>query len=272
MKLIMNKNAACTIIAKNYLSYARVLAKSFLKHHPNSKFFVLVLDDFNNYFNPEEEVFDTINASDLNINNFDSFCFKYNITELCTAVKPYFLEYLFNNYDFQKLIYLDPDILVMNNLNNLYELLNKNSIILTPHITSPYNDDFDPNENLFLNTGVYNLGFVGISNTIETNNFLKWWQNKLYSDCRISFREGLFVDQKWMEFVPCFFNKFKIVKDPEYNVAYWNLHERKIKLQNGTYLVNNKPIGFFHFSGFTFDNIDDLSIYQNRFKLNSYND
>ncbi len=36
---------ACTIIAANYLSYARVLADSFLAHHPDGAFTVLVIDD-----------------------------------------------------------------------------------------------------------------------------------------------------------------------------------------------------------------------------------
>src|SRR5947207_13746673 len=35
---------ACTIIARNYLAHARVLAASFLEHHPDSTFSVLVID------------------------------------------------------------------------------------------------------------------------------------------------------------------------------------------------------------------------------------
>src|SRR3712207_2169568 len=33
---------ACTIIAKNYLHFARVLARSFHEHHPGGRFWVLV--------------------------------------------------------------------------------------------------------------------------------------------------------------------------------------------------------------------------------------
>src|SRR5205823_6219498 len=36
----------CTIIAKNYLAYARVLAKSLREHHPASRLWTLIVDDF----------------------------------------------------------------------------------------------------------------------------------------------------------------------------------------------------------------------------------
>ena len=36
---------ACTIVARNYLAHARVLADSFLEHHPEGRVDVLVLDD-----------------------------------------------------------------------------------------------------------------------------------------------------------------------------------------------------------------------------------
>ena len=35
----------------------------------------------------------------------------------------------------------------------------------------------------------------------------------------------MFTDQRWIDFVPSLFDHF-ILKDPTYNVAYWNLHER----------------------------------------------
>ena len=37
--------SACTIVVPNYLAYARVLAASFLTHHPDSQFRVLLIDD-----------------------------------------------------------------------------------------------------------------------------------------------------------------------------------------------------------------------------------
>ena len=37
----------------------------------------------------------------------------------------------------------------------------------------------------------------------------------------------MFTDQRWIDFVPSFFDHH-ILKDPGYNVAYWNLHGREV--------------------------------------------
>ncbi len=47
------------------------------------------------------------------------FCFQYNVLELNTAAKPYFLSYLLDKTGCQKLVYLDPDILVLHQLDEL---------------------------------------------------------------------------------------------------------------------------------------------------------
>ena len=79
----------CTIIAKNYISFARTLCDSFLKYNENGKCFVLIIDDIENYVILEKENFEIIRIEELKIPNLREFCFKYNITELSTAVKPY---------------------------------------------------------------------------------------------------------------------------------------------------------------------------------------
>jgi hypothetical protein len=62
---------------------------------------------------------------------------KYNVLELCTAVKPYLLKYLFEKYDAEKILYLDPDIVVYHTLDTVLELLERCTAILTPHIVEP---------------------------------------------------------------------------------------------------------------------------------------
>ncbi len=59
----------------------------------------------------------------------------------------------------------------------------------------------------------------------------------------------MFTDQRWVDFVPSFFEHY-ILKDPGYNVAYWNLHGRELRAESDGYLVDGAPLRFFHFSGF----------------------
>ena len=46
----------------------------------------------------------------------------------------------------------------------------------------------------------------------------------------------MFTDQRWIDFVPSLFDHH-ILKDPSYNVAYWNLHERDLQWDGTRYLV-----------------------------------
>ena len=59
----------------------------------------------------------------------------------------------------------------------------------------------------------------------------------------------MFTDQRCIDLVPGFFEHF-VLKDPGYNVAYWNLHARNLVWTGDGYTVDGSPLRFFHFSGF----------------------
>jgi glycosyltransferase involved in cell wall biosynthesis len=260
--------AACTIISKNYIALARTLADSFHKFHPNVAFFVLLVDQVDGYFEPQEERFYLVGTDELDIPYKDSFCFKYNILELNTAIKPYFLSHLFEKFSIKKLIYFDPDILLTQAVSNLFELLKTHSIILIPHITVPLEDNFRPSELDLLQAGTYNLGFIALAATPTTRRLLTWWQNRVYEQCLLAPDRGMHVDQKWMDLALGLFDEVFILREPGYNVAYWNLHSRTVHFVGNRIMVNGEPCYFFHFSGFDPLNISMVSKHQNRFTLN----
>ena len=48
---------------------------------------------------------------------------------------------------------------------------------------------------------------------------------------------------------PVFFDRVGIVRDPGYNVASWNLSQRKVAIgQDGAIRVNGAPLRFWHFT------------------------
>ncbi len=69
-----------------------------------------------------------------------------------------------------------------------------------------------------------------------------------------------------MDLTPGLFEGVRVLRDPGYNVAYWNLHERAISLEGGPH-VNGLPLHFFHFSGFDPDQPSVLSKYQDRYAM-----
>src|SRR5262249_3073707 len=55
-----------------------------------------------------------------------------------------------------------------------------------------------------------------------------------------------------------------IQREPEFNVAYWNLHSRRLARGGDGYTVDGRPLAFFHFSGFDPDSPLVLSRHQDR--------
>ncbi len=257
----------CTIISKNYISFARTLTDSFLKHNPKGKVFVLLVDQIDNYFDKKLEKFLLVDINEIGIDDLPHFCFKYTVLEQNTGVKAHFLSYLFKKYNLKKLIYVDPDILITNPLDNLWKILDDYSIVITPHILSPISDEKQPGELDIIRAGSYNLGFIALSNTDTTKNFLSWWSKRLLQYGYMNLEKGMHVDQKWIDLVPSLFENVCVLRHPGYNVAYWNLMSRNVRIENSKITVNNKPMYFFHFSGFSPENIGKVSKHQTRFEL-----
>lgn len=157
------------------------------------------------------------------------------------------------------MIYLDPDIYVTKQLDEIYAYLDHKSIVLTPHycnIQTEYSGSIAEEEILFV--GIYNLGFVAINNNLEGNKIINWWMNRLENKCYADKFDALHVDQKWMDFIPAFFpNQTLVTHHMGINPAIWNLHERELVIgEKEDYQIRNIESNevfsllFFHFSGF----------------------
>jgi hypothetical protein len=247
------KVQAYTSFTFSYLNRARVLFKTLRRRHPDWELVALITDEpppgF--AFDPADEPFDRVVwAQDLGIPNFKSWLFKHDVVEVCTAVKgPYLHQACSSGADV--VIYLDPDTALLGPLDPLLDMLQTDEILLTPHLIDP-NDDVQAildNDIATLRTGIYNLGFVAIRTQGEGARFAKWWNDRLLSYCYDDIPLGLFVDQRWCDHVPALFDRVKIIRDPGYNVASWNLSQRKVAVgKDGSITVNGHPLRFWHFT------------------------
>jgi lipopolysaccharide biosynthesis glycosyltransferase len=259
---------AFTICSINYLAQAQTLGQSLLRTNPDIEFVIGLVDRLDNVSLEPDKIppFQLLEIDKIDISSFDEMCENYNITELNTAVKPFFFDYFFKNRpDIQNVIYFDPDIIVFDSLQPLKDSLEEYSIVLTPHITSPITDKFETREIDHLNTGLYNLGFVAVGRSESSYQMIDWWMERLKKDCVIDLCNGLFVDQHWMIFVPIFWKEVTFVDNyAGYNVAYWNLHERTVSQNEDKFFINSVPLIFFHFSGYGLNKPNEVSKYQNR--------
>lgn len=239
---------ACTIVAHNYLPLARVVARSFLDHHPNDRFVVVTIDrPIESRIMPDDG-FEILPITDIDFGDegWEYMATAYDVTEFATSVKPFALRHLVRDADCA--LYLDPDIQVFASLQPLVDATIAAGWSLTPHCLAPIvRDGTGPTEAEIMAAGVYNLGYIGV--TPRATPFLDWWAERLRRDAIIDPARHVFTDQRWIDLaVPIF--RPHIEPSPAYNVAYWNADQRPLRKDGDRFMVGDEPLRFFHFSGY----------------------
>jgi len=238
----------------SYLNRARVLFQTLRRFHPDWELVALITDAAPPRFvlDVEDEPFDRVVwAEDLPIPDVRAWLFKHDVVEACTAVKGPFMQLACEQGCVDAVIYLDPDTALFSSLDPLVEHLKTHDILLTPHLTDPNWDEeaVADNDLSASRTGIFNLGFVAVRTNGEGARFAAWWNHRLLGWCYDEMDRGVFVDQRWCDHVPALFDKVKIVRDPGYNVASWNLSTRRVSIgKDGVIRVNGQPLRFWHFT------------------------
>jgi glycosyltransferase involved in cell wall biosynthesis len=239
---------AFTIVASNYVPMAHVLGQSFLKHHPEDRFVVVVVDSFDITAvttGSKIEWWGVDRVSEF-VDEFFAMATLYDLTEFATALKPFVARQLLSELDV--VLYIDPDIVVFDTLDTLFDASSERGVSLTPHCLEPMQrDSSTPSEHDIMQSGIYNLGYVGVGQAGLP--FLDWWCERLARDAIIDPSNQLFTDQRWIDIAVPIFDPY-IERSPAYNVAYWNLDQRPMELVGDVVEVCGEPLRFFHFSGF----------------------
>src|ERR1700733_11978097 len=224
-----------TVCSNNRLAHASVLGYSIKNKFNEAQFFAILVDECNPDVDYTKFPFITIPIKDIEP-DIDLLADKYNIMELNTCLKPRGFLYFFENYEDEQVIYFDSDVVIYDSLEELNALFALYDILLTPHVHSPVPvDGKKPNENTFLNYGLYNTGFVGVQKREESMRFIHWWKDRTYLNGFDRTMDGVFVDQLYINFVPIFFKGVHIIEDKGFNMGPWNFHERYLTKEDGAY-------------------------------------
>jgi len=250
-----------TLCSANYLAHAKTLGDSLSQHNPDYHFVIGLVDrvpaDIPELWRPYE----LVPVYDVGIDGLVDMIERYDVVELNTAVKPFYIDYLYRrDPSVEAVIYLDPDILVYASLAPVADTLRSHSLVVTPH--SCTYDDSDTAiyyEQGMLQSGVYNLGFLATRRSENTSALLQWWQHRLKEHCYYAPGTGIFVDQLWMTLASLYFDVY-VEKNPGYNMCYWNHFERRLSHAEGRYIVNGvHDLVFYHFSSYSADRPDRVT-------------
>ena len=282
------KRTFFTICARNYYGLAQVVRRSVKQHHPEAAFFTFIADGIPDAERADfgDDAVDVPRATGNRLarDKLREMAFKYNLTEFCTAVKPFCFNHVFDGTDADVAIYVDPDILLFSPLHDVFVALAQASIVLTPHIVFPSLHEGKRSDKGILATGVFNLGFLALARSETSEHLLSWWGARLVEQCFIDNHDALFTDQKWLDLVPALFPASEVCafRHAGANVAPWNFHERQVDATSGPTLsvrrrinparlsdlpaetrVSAEPLLFVHFSGFDYKKFCEGAIVQN---------
>ena len=271
------RHLICAVITPNYLPQFLVLGESVAEKMPSADLRVLILQDCADVDSIQDRIDEyvaragieashralTIDECDWDDFDVESAAVFYNILEFATSVKPALMRF-FLRQGWERVTYLDPDIQVFGDFTPLLD--DDADLSLTPHFLSDIpKDDHRPSTNDVLLAGFFNLGFCSVRPSAMA--FLNWWSARLQFECLNDHLGGFFTDQKIVDMATLKSN-VQVIVDPGCNVAYWNLHERRVVRDADGWAVQvgveRRALYFFHFSGFRVDHSPSLSIHSSR--------
>lgn len=142
--------------------------------------------------------------------------------------RPALIKFLMQKMHYHQVLHLGADVMFYSISDWIFEAYKEEDTAACPHSCAPYPmDGKNPNELQVHLTGQLNSDFVLYNARKATLDFLTFQikQHELAFGNNPAI--GHFYDQVWLSFLP-YYTNCKIIKDPRINVAYYNLHERRL--------------------------------------------
>ena len=237
-------NHFCTISTKSHLFKTKALADSLNKF--NVHLHVLVVDKDEVLIKTEYITYYNLKFITKEIGLKLIAKYGNQSDKLRWALKSVFMMHLL--LQTEKIIYVDNDTYFYNNPQILFDLLNTNTLLLTPHF---YDSNPNKNQNWLeanFKVGLYNAGFMGVNK--NAINALQWWSECCLYNIKKSYWRGLFDDQKYLDLIPILFDDVMVVKHRGCNLAGWNYLWYKLsrKVDYTLEIESNYPLIFIHFA------------------------
>lgn len=280
------KECAFTIVAKNYIGLAQILQKSLTACSPTVDFRIFVADEFLEEPStlPEGVVIAKDTLTGLSPQQWTDMAFKYDLTEFCTAIKPFCFDYILGlGYD--KAYYFDPDIYIFSSIDPISHALDDHSMALTPQVVGIHTHYTGEHPEWAMNVnGIFNLGFCAIRNDEWGRRVVGWWKERLRDQAFADRAVGQFTDQKWMDWMPALLgDRLCVLQSLGMNMAPWNYFERQVQRNaDGRLTVSYRtddmpqrddPLTFVHFAGYDYTQLKQGIISRKRIEdLKEYDD
>ena len=248
-----------TIASRSRLALAGATASSFRDWHPDIPFFTVVADAPVPSGVPLPWLGELVPTACLTLPEMPCLRFRCTELELSYALTPFAIAHLLRQR-YASVLFLKQETLVVGDLTPVFRLVGRHALVLTPHLLRPPTHAGAVQQELeVLQAGVFNGGVVGVSARPEALAFLRWWQDRVTSDCRLDVANGLHYEQRWLDLAPSLVADTHVLRDPGVNVGHWNLADRAVERGASGVVVDGRPGRIVRFSGFDYDDPEQLS-------------
>lgn len=239
-------NGFCIILSKYRLYQGITLYRSLAYNYNSFRVFILCIDEeafeICNKLQLKNTILvktDVLQDGRLNVIKMDR-----RLNEYCWTLKPFFLEYIMNEYDYlDNVVYLDADLCFFNDPTPIFECSKNYCALLSEH------DFLEKNSIVEKNCGKYNSGFIVFKKCKTSLDILKWWEEKCIDWCFDGLDEGKFGDQKYLDLMPRLFEGICSITVPGVNIAPWNEGKYYFNNQFDKVHANQEKLICYHYCG-----------------------
>ncbi len=167
-----------------------------------------------------------------------------SVIEYYYAITPFLLKYIQKEFQGRHSVYLDSDLFFFEPLQDVVESLDDSIIAITPHRFNQVNRHLEK-------YGKYNVGLVSFTASSAAIKILDWWANQCLASTSQDISNGVYGDQKYLDKFVEMEPGVKVLANPGYNAAPWNL-DNSVKSENQIWIESGEErdrLVFFHFSG-----------------------
>jgi hypothetical protein len=237
-----------TYFDRNYLDRGIALISSVRNFDRDSKFTVLALDD--TVERALKELFPYINIlRESDLVEFEPRLIQTKLTR--SRIEQYFTQTpilvkkvlrSLNSNDI--CVYLDADLYFFQTPDKVLEEMGDASIGIIEH---KYTNKMSRKLSKY---GKYNVGWVGIRNDLNGLACAEWWSESCLTWCFDKPENGKFADQGYLNSFTELFNGVRVLENPGFNLAPWNVANYKFSRKMDSIYIDEKyPLVFFHFHG-----------------------
>ncbi len=149
-----------------------------------------------------------------------------------------------SNPEIDFITYLDADLFFFADPKPIFEEIGDRSIAIIGH-------RYPPQLHHLLEFGIYNVGWLSFRRDENGLACLQRWRQQCLEWCYDRAEEGRYADQKYLDDWPESFQSVVVLRHKGANLAPWNLANYRIHRAQDRVWVDDDPLIFYHFQGFT---------------------